>query len=221
MDTSVKNEITVQGIAASQGIAYGQVFGGSSLVGARKPMVRGETGLDDGSNYDPAVTRDTRGIWLHNNVWAQMNSGGMYDLFWWASETIPQSIYYNFLTYQNFMTGISLSNGRYRDVQATTSHPDLRAVGQRDDTAGQMHLWIQNTQHTWRKVVDGTAISAVEGVIAIPNVSAGSYRVEWWNTYNTSNPVFKTETLSANGTMVLTLPAPLADDVAVKIVKVN
>jgi hypothetical protein len=201
--------------------AYSQIFGGGSLVGSRQPLVRGETGLDinNATSYNPDQLKDTQGIWLHKNVWGQINSGGMYDLFWWATETIKPSIFNNFLTYRNFMEGIPLSNGRYKDIGATTSHADLRVFGQRDDTGGRMHLWIQNTQHTWKRVVNGPAITAVNGTVTIPNVAAGSYKVEWWNTYATTNPVIKTETINSNGSLTLTLPSALADDIAVKITK--
>ena len=40
-------------------------------------------------DWDRNVNKDTLGVWLHNNVWGQINSGGMYDLMWWA-ETIHQ-----------------------------------------------------------------------------------------------------------------------------------
>ncbi len=92
-------------------------------------------------------------------------------------------------------------------------------MGQRDDVNGRMRLWVQNTQHSWKRVVNGPAVTAVTGTLTIPNVPAGSYRVEWWNTYATSSPIFLTQTVTSNGSLVLTLPAALADDVAVKIYK--
>jgi hypothetical protein len=185
--------------------------------------VRGEAGLDSPTtgSFDPNLQKDTRGIWLHNDLWAQVNAGGMYNMFWWASETIPAGYYSHYLAYRNFMQGIPLTNGRYRDAQATASTAQLRVLGQRDDTAGQMHLWIQNTQHTWKRAVAGTPPAAVNGTITIPNVAAGSYKVEWWNTYTTSNPVFSTQTVSANGSLVLSLPSALSEDVAVKISKIG
>jgi hypothetical protein len=72
-----------------------------------------------------------------------------------------------------------------------------------------MHLWVQDTQYTWKWMVNG------------PAVTARNYRVEWWNTYTTSSPVTLTQTISSNGSLVLTLPAALSDDVAVKIYKIN
>jgi hypothetical protein len=199
--------------------AYGDLFGASSPVGARMPLVRGETGIDypDKQQLNPALISDTAGIWLHNNVWGQMNAGGMYDLMWWASETIPQRIYSNYLTYRNFMEGIPLNNGSYKDVGAQTSSPSMRAWGQRDDLNGRMHLWIQNVQHTWKRVVSKEPIAPISGSVVIPDVANGLYCVTWWNPYKVTNPVFLTQTLTATDALTLTLPAPLQDDVAVQV----
>jgi hypothetical protein len=199
--------------------AYGELLGGASPVGAGKPLVRGETGIDfpDKQNWNPELIKDTQGIWLHNNLWGQVNPGGNYDLFWWATETISQSMYTNYLTYRNFMEGIPLNNGNYRDIAASTSDPGLRAWGQRDDVNGQMHLWIQNIQHEWKRVVNGPPVIPLSGTITIPGVKNGQYQVEWWNTYKVGDPVFLTQTLTSNGFLTLALPYALQDDVAVKI----
>ena len=72
-DTTIMDEDT-----AWYNHAYGDVFGGASLVGAHKPLVRGETGIDFVGNqtYNPDLLKDTQGIWLHNNVWGQINDLG-------------------------------------------------------------------------------------------------------------------------------------------------
>ncbi len=205
--------------------AYGEVHGGRSVVGAGMPLVRGEAGIDGSGDWVRDLNQDKDGVWLHNNIWAQVNPGGMYDLFWWASETIDRAgvsgatpLYSRFLTYRNFMEGVPLNNGKYKDAGATTSSADLRAWGQRDDVNGRMHLWVQNVQHTWKRVVKNTAISPVNGTITLPNVN-GEYTVQWWDTQTATNPVLKSETVMANGSLVLNLPSALSDDVAVKIVK--
>ena len=204
--------------------AYSEIFGANSPVGARKPLVRGETGLDTPAEqeWNPALANDTQGIWLHNAVWGQINAGGMYDLYWWASETIKPSFYQHFRTFQQFMAGIPLNNGNYTRAATQTSNPNLRAFGQRDDDAGKMHLWIQNIEHTWKRIVDGAGVTAINGQVSIESVSDGSYEIEWWDTYQTSNPVFKTETVDATGGILsITLPSGLTSDVAVKITRLS
>lgn len=199
--------------------AYAEVWGNDSQVGVNKPLVRGETGIDSTSAqaWNPDLALDIDGIWLHNNIWGQINSGGMYDLFWWSTETIPLSLYDNFLTFRNFMADVPLNNGHYRDAPAQTVVANLRVWGQRDDVNGRMHLWVQNTQHTWKRVVYGQSITPVSGSFTLPDVPPGNYTVQWWNTYATDNPVFLTQTVASNGSLTLTLPALLSDDVAVKI----
>jgi hypothetical protein len=199
--------------------AYGMVWGGGSLVGARKPLVRGEAGVDFANRQDwnRDLLKDTNGIWLHNYIWGQMNAGGMYDLLWWSSETIPENIYYHFLNYRNFMEGIPLNNGKYVEAVVRTSRPDLRVWGQRDNHNGRMHLWVQNTQHTWKRVVYGPSVPSITGDFTIPDVPSGKYSIEWWDPYKTSSPVFRTDTLASDGSLRLTLPSGLTRDLAVKI----
>jgi hypothetical protein len=213
-DTTALNEDT-----AWLNRAYGDLHGGASPTGAQKPLVRGETGVDtpEQQEWDRDLLKDTEGIWLHNNLWGQVNPGGMYDLFWWTSETISTTLHPRFLAYRNFMENIPIDNGNYRDANAQTSDPLLRAWGQRDDTNGRAHIWIQNTQHTWKNVVAGADIPAVDGTITLPNMPAGSYQVTWWDTYKTESPTISTETIASDGALTLKLPQPLGRDVAVKV----
>ncbi len=208
---------------------YGAVYGGGSITGAKKPLVRGETGVDMVGNQsiNPQVYDDLDGIWLHNHVWGQINPGGMYDMMWWSEKLIdpnpdkgrPYDLYHHFQTFGQFMAGISLNSGRYEDAGAIPSNDGLRVWGQQDRTLGKMHLWIQNKQHTWKNVVDGVTITPISGTITLQDMPAGTYKVDWWDTYAESDPVFRTDIieLPEQGDLVLTLPAPVTDDVALKI----
>ena len=149
----------------------------------------------------------------------------MYDLFWWNTDTIDQNsttgrtpglngIYARF---RNFMDGIPLSNGSYKDAQAATSDANLRVYGQSDAKNGRAHLWIQNWQHTWTNVINGANIPAISGQVTLP-MPDGTYTVQWWNTYADSSPVIKTESVQASGGQLsLNLPEALQTDLAVKI----
>jgi hypothetical protein len=117
------------------------------------------------------------------------------------------------------MTGIPLNSGRYEDVAATVSHSDLRVLGQKDRQTGTGHVWIDNRQHTWRAVVNGTTISGVSGTVRIamgtPNAS---YAITWYDT-QTGLPS-GTETRSADGAGTLTLNvSDLRTDVAARIAR--
>jgi uncharacterized repeat protein (TIGR01451 family) len=205
--------------AALYTAAYSLLWGGRSPAGARMPLVRGEAGLDHPGGPQQELddlARDTEGVWLHNLIWGGINPGGMYDLYWWPSNIRNHDLYYHYKPYRDFMDGIPLNNGHYQDAGATVSHPDLRAWGQKDAVHGEAHLWIQSRNHTWRNVVDGVAIPGLSGQITIPGMKPGPYAVEWWDTY--TGAIVETEAVEAgsNG-LVLALPAPLTDDVAVKV----
>jgi uncharacterized repeat protein (TIGR01451 family) len=200
--------------------SYSLRFGGRSLSGPWKPVTRGEVAIGDEEGYrgDHAhdQTNDTQGVWLHNFLWGQINPGGLYELYWDPYNIRKHNLYYHYRAFRNFMDGIPLNNGHYQDAEATASHPDLRVWGQKDVVHRKAHLWIQNRDHTWRNVVDGVTIPQLSGQINIPELSPGPYQVEWWNTY--TGAIVETEAVEAgsNG-LVLALPAPLTDDVAVKV----
>jgi hypothetical protein len=200
--------------------SYSLCFGGRSLSGPGKPVTRGEVAIGDEEGYlgDHAhdQTNDTQGIWLHNFVWGQINPGGLYELYWDPYNIRQHDLYYHYRAFRDFMDGIPLNNGSYQDAEAVTSHPELRAWGQKDIVDRKAHLWIQNRNHTWRNVVDGVIISELSGQVTIPDMIPGSYQVEWWNTY--TGAIIKTEVVEASSDgLVLNLPAPLSDDVAVKV----
>lgn len=206
--------------------AYSLLWGGASPVGAHKPLVRGESAINSKEfpNGLPGLNEDTEGIWLHNFVWGQINPGGMYDLWWYATQNIEDNkesgrtgnLYGVFEPYYAFMRDVPLNNGLYHDAEATTLDPRLRVWGQRDETNGRAHLWIQNPGHVWSNVVAGKAATPLEGTIQLA-MPPGRYRVEWWDPYRTRDPIFKTETVTVKSGLMLTLPARLESDVAVKI----
>lgn len=207
--------------------AYSLVWGGASPAGAHKPLVRGETGLNSAEFPDglPEVNQDKQGIWLHNFVWGQINPGGMYDLYWWGKDTIENNpktgragnLFTHFASFAKFMADVPINNGHYRDAQAVTSDPRLRAWGQRDDVNGRAHLWIQNTDHTWTNVIAGKTIKPISGKITLANFKPGAYEVTWWDPYKLDKLVFKQEMLTNRGGLTMTLPAPLTTDVAVQL----
>jgi len=205
--------------AALYTAAYSLLEGGRSPAGAGMPLVRGEAGLDHPGGPQEELddlAKDSEGVWLHNLIWGGINPGGMYDLYYWADNIRYHDLYDHYKHYQDFLDGIPLNNGAYRDAEATVSHPDLRAWGQKDVVHRQAHLWIQNRRHTWRNVVDGVSIPALSGRITIPGMPPGAYRVEWWNTI--TGAIVKTEVVEAtsNG-LVLNLPVLLNDDIAAKV----
>jgi uncharacterized repeat protein (TIGR01451 family) len=200
-----------------ESLKWGKKLPDKSSVG--KPVIRGETSLGD--NNSP-ILQDKQGVWLHNFVWAQINAGGLYDSSWWQNGY--KHIYDRadgldlrpaFKPYYDFISTVPLDNGFYDGAQAQVAHPGLRAWGQKDVVNGKAHLWIQNSQHTWRNVVDGPPIDPIGGTVTINGLKPGPYTVEWWDTY--AGEVFKTEVVDGDTELVLPLPHTIDDDIAVQI----
>lgn len=207
--------------------AYSLLWGATSPISVHKPLVRGEAGMN--SNEFPngldTVNQDQQGIWLHNFVWGQINPGGMYDLFWWGNKMIednPQkgrngNLYSVFAPFAKFMQDIPLNNGNYRDAHAVASNPRLRVWGQRDDRDGRAHLWIQNLDNQWDRVVAKKKLEPVRGTITLSGLPPGECRVEWWDTYRVTDQIVLTETIRVSKDLTLKLPNPLTTDMAAKL----
>jgi hypothetical protein len=189
-----------------------------------KPVVRGEAGLDATNLQSETVlglNRDTTGTWFHNYVWSGLDAGGMYDLYWWNSHIWNGSFDHR-PTYKalvNFLRDIPLNAGGFVPWGGTVSNPSLRVVGQKNPTAGALHLWVQNRSHTWKNVVDGVTIPAASGDIVVPGFRVGmSYTLERWDTRTTGGRVVSTEPLVADSTGSLRISiGSLQTDVAIKI----
>jgi len=191
--------------------------GGRSASGAGKPLVRGETGIDYATQQTelPELAQDTGGVWLHNLVWGAINPGGMSDLYWWLDNIHQYNLYYHFKAFSRFMGGIALTNGRYTDIGAVVSDERLRAWGQMDPVSRWGHVWVANREHTWRNVVNGVPIPAVSGNVVVPGLTSGSYQVVWWDTLMGTPTLTQTVSAGPSG-LVLTLPAPLTSDIALR-----
>jgi hypothetical protein len=201
---------------------YSTDLGGWNLG---KPIIRAETGMDCPSSQSETclgIERDVNGVWLHNFLWAQVQPGAMLEGYWWVNKHIynPQTSL-NFLPlfkkYSDFSKNIPLNNGSYQNVAAVVGNTALRAWGQKDVVNDRAHLWIQNSQHTWKNVVDNVSISPISTSITISGFSPNkSLRVEWWDTY-TGSPS-QTTNLTTNNQGVLSLSITnLTTDTAVKI----
>ena len=84
--------------------------------------------------------------------------------------------------------------------------------------AGRLHLWIQNSRHTWKAVVDRAEIPPVSGTVTVPGFAPGAaFTAEWWDTWAVTRTA-RTERVvaDASGAIVLDVP-PLSTDVAVAV----
>jgi hypothetical protein len=201
---------------------FGEYDQAARAAGFGKPVIWGEVGIDsdDGSSdEEPRLALDLEGVWLHKLTWARCGPGGVYPLYWYTDNIYDKSLHHIFGAWNRFMAGIPLTNGRFEDIAAIASVPDLRVFGQKDLADGSAYAWIDNSRHTWRAVVDGRRIQDVSGTIHIPMQRPGmSFAVTWYDT-QTGLPL-STERQSADdqGELVLNI-ASLKTDIAVKIAR--
>jgi hypothetical protein len=99
----------------------------------------------------------------------------------------------------------------YQDVQAESG--DLRAWGMKAD--GRILLWIDNRQHTWKRVTGQEPIPPASGTITIPGVE-GHWLIQWWDTE--TGTITRRELVHAGGALILDIDG-LAGDVAVKAIR--
>lgn len=153
----------------------------------QKPNIWGELGIpntDDPNatvSQDPRVDRDTEGVWLHKIVWSCVNPSGTFPLFWWTQSIHEYNLYGSARAFRSFMDGVPLTNGRYVDA-APVLTGGLRAWGQKDVAAGEMHLWIDNPNHTWLNVVNNASMPTLSGQVSVGGFRNGRYLVDWWDT---------------------------------------
>ena len=160
-------------------------------------------------------------MWLHNFLWAGLDSGALHELYWWNSHiwANPADIIREYRAVSRFLSDVPLNKGGYVDWGGTVTNPSLRVVGQKNTAAGAMHLWVQNRAHTWKNVVDGAAISPESGSIVVPGFKpATTYALERWDTCVPGGRVESVENVVGDSTGRLTITVEsLPADVAFKI----
>jgi hypothetical protein len=190
----------------------------------RKPIVRGEAGLDSPDEQSEtvlALDRDSTGVWLHNFLWAGLDSGALHELYWWNSHVWanPAGIIRAYRAVSRFLRDVPLNKGGYVDWGGTVTNPSLRVVGQKNTATGSLHLWVQNRAHTWKNVVKGVVIPPISGSIVVPGFTPGTtYALERWDTYVFGGRVASIEHVVGDSTGRLTIRVTaLSTDVAFKI----
>jgi len=204
--------------------AYYHTWHSQAAAAARigKPVVRGEAGLDLAGKQDEralGLQRDRSGVWLHNFLWAGLDAGALYEIYWWRSHIAgPQGDHRPaYARVGRFLATLDLNKGGYAEWGGTVSNPGIRVVGQKHVKAGRMHLWIQNAGHTWKAVADGQPIAPVSGSIRVPGFDPNrAYDVEWWDTRSDREPQRRQVTSDPAGVVVLDVDA-LATDIAVSV----
>jgi hypothetical protein len=184
-----------------------------------KPTILAESGITIKDGWTPIeeLKQPNPGIWFHNYTWSQLHYGGVSaPAYWYDShrEIIDKKGIIK--AFHNFSKDIELNKGGYVNLSPTISNAKLRVIGQKNITKGKAHLWVQNTDYTWKKYMDGIRTN-YSGTITI-NMGSGSktYTIETWNTW--TGTISKTETKTSDGSGNLSLSiSSLAETIAFKI----
>jgi hypothetical protein len=202
------------------------------------PIVRGEAGIDifEEQREQAALASDPYGVWLHNFLWAMLDPGALYELYWWSGNLRDQpgpdgnpanGLFEIYAPYNDFMANVPINGGGYVEINLAPP-PGARIVGQQNNNGNQSalaHLWISNLSHTWKNVVDGVEPGSLTGTAILSGMAPDtSFTVEWWD-FNTRGELrIRRETLTsgANGQLSLNLVIPAikglpVTDTAVKI----
>jgi len=198
-----------------------------------KPMVIGEAGVGNSAGTLTAGNNDTdtQGVWLHQYIWANLNRGGAYFIYWYVDTLFSHQLSPLFGPYRKFMEGqagdtinkrVPLNNGKYQDVGLTLP-AGVRGWGQKDIVNGGAHFWIYDQNYSWTNTGGGTAVGGKQVSFTLP---AKNYIVEFWNTWPsgwtgiTNAGQVTTQNINhPGGTMTLTIPTGIqTKDVAVKVI---
>lgn len=182
-----------------------------------KPGVWGESSVREEipSGSSARVLQDIEGVQLKKMIWAHAGPANPNMLYWDLYGYLAKNIWHHFRNFQNFISGIPVSNGNYRDVDADVSNDSIRVLGQKDTVNRRAHLWIDNRKYTWRNIVDGVNVEPVSGQVTISGLADGLYQVEWWDT-STGAVTRKEDVQCSQGKITLTV-TNLVSDVACKI----
>ncbi len=185
--------------------------------GVGKPAMLAETGVDTG-DANSLLSQQNPGLWFHEMIWAQLNFGAMSTPMYWFDEHLlkmDSPVEKQTKPFYLFVKDLDLNKGGYADIAASSTNEKLRLIGQKNTSKNKAHLWIQNTDSTWKKYRDGVR-SSQAGNITFTLSPNKTYTVDWWDTY--AGSIRKTETISSNGSGVLTLSVSnLSQDIAAKV----
>jgi len=180
-----------------------------------KPALIGEFGLADTrwglSDY---MKKDSEGVHFHTSLWASAFAGvSGTAMFWWWELLDQQDAYRHYKPLSAYLAGVCFTG--LRPIDAAISNEQLRVLGyQGDDCA---YLWISDGRATWwSQIAEHKRPEQVaNATIEIKGLRNGTYRVEWWDTYE--GKTIRSEQLSCtDGRLHVSVP-PFSRDIACKI----
>jgi hypothetical protein len=208
---------------------------GSTWVGTQKPWIWGEIGIegrgwDDSSDPDfqQGNSGEASSRSKQNIMWAGLFSPlGTSPVPWMSLDSTQLTKYlqytkvardyfstvdYSALKFDHLPTS-DTSIAPYTGDKLTSSNSTVRAFVLRSQDKKTILAWAQNKNFTWKNA--NTTPAGVSANITVPNVPAGTYKVEYWNT--DTGAITQASDITSNGS--LTFPVNnLQRSVAVKLI---
>jgi hypothetical protein len=172
-----------------------------------KPVIVGEFG------YYPHEQgwADTDGTHIHNGIWAAAMALTGAMPWWWDNYIHPNNLYYHFAALDKFYADEDLSSCRLDPISLVVGgNGAARGFATGDSICA--YLWVQDSNNE----IGRTPQDSLAGVwIKVPGMAAGTYNVEFWNTY-TGTLASAGSFASGGGTLLVSLPT-FHWDIAVKV----
>ena len=171
-------------LAQYLGLAYAPLSG-DPLIG--KPLSVGETDVQNNSpdHLFTTLQGDRDGAFMRGFAWAHLNPSGA-TIFLWngaGNMSLSHGWWNDVAVYQKFLAGVPLANGRFRNLEATVTNPNLIVIGQSDRQAGQAVVYVYNRTANWFNLAANPgAVVFVTGTVIIPGLPDGVYSLETWDT---------------------------------------
>jgi hypothetical protein len=183
-----------------------------------KPALLNEFGLaGDKWELSEHMRKDKDYLHGHDALWAATMAGlAGASMSWWWEDFDRMDLYRHYAPLAAFVAGIPFASSGFTPVAWREHDPALHAVALRGERL--TCLWLSDPAASWwNVVVDGRAAAQItNATFAIPDFAAGTYVVEWWDTY--AGKAIRTDTRAIAEGERLQAP-PFRRDIACKLTR--
>jgi hypothetical protein len=136
---------------------------------------------------------------------------------WFWDQIEAKDMYHHYRPVAAFVADIPWTTANMKRAAIAVSPEQLRAVGLTGDSGAW--VWVSNSEATWYRigVEDKKPEPVADGKLTIPGLPAGTYRVEWWDTWK-GEAIGQSEVRSTGDALQLALPE-FARDIACKVTR--
>lgn len=182
-----------------------------------KPALLGEFGLADTQWRPTREMRDSPEIAdFHNALWASALSGNSGTaLFWWWDRLDQRNHYPHYRPLADFVADIPWTTAQLKPSEASSTDKRVRVIGLQGE--GRAYLWLFDPLASFESLVIRKATPAeLDAIpIRIPEMAAGTYRVQWWDTR--SGEIVREEQSLADATGLQIVSPAFRADLACKL----